>query len=88
MTRTITLSQFDLAAITRAHPSNDFDGIHEIRFTIDDVGCIVGCDATVSKDRNFAGPALLRAANIALARYAAQKRGQQCQVIEFKTCRD
>jgi hypothetical protein len=78
------LSCADLAAIARSNYGGNFRGIRELQFDIDKDGCIADCRAVVTgKPRDYAGPGLSRAADIALARWDRQGQ-QQCQIIEFK----
>jgi hypothetical protein len=79
----ITLSKHDLAAIAAADPRFKYDGFDDITFTIVR-GVIVDCKATATRKARHVGKHLTRAARHALARYHAQQRGQQCQVIQFK----
>lgn len=80
---TIVLSRADLAAIARSNHGGDFRGIRELRFTIDEDGCVADCNAVVvGRRENFDGANLSRAADIALARW--DRQGQPGKVIPFR----
>lgn len=79
---TIVLTRSDLAAIARSNLGGDLRGIRELRFKIDADGCIVDVNALATKRRDYVGPGLSRAADVALARF--DRKGQQAQVIQFK----
>ena len=80
---TITLSKRDLDAIERSNAGHSFDGYEYMKFVIDGNGQIVDCKAKAKRSKVCDGSHLVHASEIALARFEAKRRKQECTVIPF-----